>query len=190
MIVAAAVFLGSSAPALAKPPAIQVDLKFDKRSYRYGEPIGVEIVVRNQSGEDLLISKGFSSMVYYLEMRVIDPAGRLLLARRDEPHNEFPDAPPLAFVLHEGRPIRVASCEVFGTKGINRSRTDDLRKHYALGLAGKYSAQVQLSAMTFKGKPCDVNGYEWVGVLMSETKYFYVEGPSKMKTEANQRRDK
>ena len=186
MIVAAAVFLGSNAPALAKPPAIQIDLNFDKRSYRYGEPIGVEVVVHNESGKDILISKGFSSKVYSLEMRVIDPAGRLLLATRDEPHDEFPDAPPLAFALYEGRPIRVAACEVLPAGSKEVSRTEDLRAYYALALPGKYSAQVQISAMIFKGEPCNVNDYAWLGVLKSETKSFYVQKPTKMKVRLDQ----
>jgi len=177
-------FVGISGLVWAQPPDIHIDLNFDNPSYNYGEPVGVEVVVTNESGNDILISKGFSSMVYYLEMRVIDPSGRLLLVRHEEFHDEFPDAPPLAYVLYQGRPIRVASCEVLPTGWQETSRTEDLGEHYDLGLPGHYSAQVQLSAMVFKGAsgdPCDVNDYEWLGVLDSETKYFYLEGTTEVK---------
>ena len=160
----------------AESPVISVDLIFSQSSYDYEEPIGVDVLVRNAAGHDLLISRGFSSKIYYLELRVIDPTGRLLLAQRDEPHYEFPDAPPLAYVLYEGRPIRVAGCEVLPAGWEKHSPTNDLREHYEIQLPGQYSAQVQLSAMSFKGAPCEVDDYEWQGVLKSEIIYFNIEG--------------
>jgi len=172
----------------AQASAISIDLTFDKYSYNYGDPVGVDIVVRNLGGE-VLISRGFSSMVYYLEMRVIDPAGRLLLANRNVEHNEFPDAPPLPFILYQGRPIRVASCEVLPPGWFAVSQTNDLRAYYPMELPGFYSAQVQLSAMTFKGQsgdPCDVTDYQWVGVLKSETKYFFMEGNTQVQIAPDQ----
>ena len=177
----AVVFFSSIGPVWAQSPDIHIDLLLDKSFYEYGEPVGVEIVVTNESGHDLLINKGFSTLVYYLEMRVIDPAGRLLVARRDEVHDEFPDAPPLGYVLYEGGPIRVAACEVLPVGWQAWSQTADLRVHYALELPGYYSAQVQVSAMTFKGEsgdPCDVADYEWLGTLKSETRYFKLQGSS------------
>ena len=83
-----AVLMGINGLLWAQPPAISIDLTFNKYSYNYGDPVGVDIVVRNLGGE-VLISRGFSSMVYCLEMRVMDPAGRLLLAKRNVEHNEF-----------------------------------------------------------------------------------------------------
>jgi hypothetical protein len=47
-------------------------------------------------------------------------------------------------------------------------------------LPGYYSAEVQVSAMTFKEAPCNVNDYKWLGVLKSETKYFYMEGSTEV----------
>lgn len=182
IIFSSAVILGSSGLAGAQPPGIQIELNFNKSFYEYGEPVGVHVVVSNQSEHDILITQGFSSLVYYLEMRIFDPSGRLILANRDEVHDEFPDAPPLGYVLFEDRPIQVAACEVLHADWIGQSQTEDLRAYYAFDLPGYYSAEVQLSAMTFKGEsgaPCDVNDYEWLGVLKSDTKYFYVQGDTK-----------
>jgi hypothetical protein len=181
IIVGVAVILGTSSLMWAQTPEIIIDLNFDKTSYAYGEPIGVTVSVMNKSGKDLLLSKGFSALDYYLEMRVIDPAGRLLVARQYGPHDEFPDAPPLASVLHDKKPIRVAPCEVFRAGAKRLAHNDDLRVHYALERPGKYSAQVHVSIMTFNGEPCNVNKYEWLGVLKSETKYFYLEKAEKKK---------
>ena len=178
VIIIAAAVLGFSGPLWAQAPGITINLSFDKISFAYGEPIGVQAVVSNQSGGDLLISKGFSSRVYYLEMRVIDPAGRLIIATRDGFHDEFPDAPPLAYVLYQGKPVRVAGCEVFAAGEQITSRTEDLRTNFDLSLPGYYSAQVQVSATVFNGAPCAVDDYAWRGLLKSETVYFYVQGSS------------
>jgi len=179
MLVGAGMVLGSSAVVWAQPPDIHIDLNFDKAFYTYGEPIAVNVTVTNNSGKALLISEGFGSLVYYLEMRVIDPGGRLLEAKRTEIHDEFPDAPPLGYILYEGNLIQVADCEVLDAGLPIQSQTEDLRAHYPLDLPGNYSAQVQLSAMVFKGEPgdpCDVNDYEWLGVLSSEIRYFKLQG--------------
>jgi hypothetical protein len=173
------VLLAGGAAAWAEPPAINIDLVVDQDSFGSNEPIGVTVTVSNDTGQDLLISKGFSAKLYYLEMRVVDPAGRFLLARRDEVHDEFPDAPPVPFLLYQGKFIRTAACEVLQEGWSNTVRSENIRDYYEMGLPGYYSAQVQLSAMVFKGvpgDPCDINDYEWLGVLKSETQYFYVGG--------------
>lgn len=185
IIASVAVILVLIGYAWAQPPNIQIELNFSKSLYEYGEPIGVQVVVINLSEKDILISQGFSSLVYYLEMRVFDPSGRLIIPTREEVHDEFPDAPPLGYVLYEGRPIQVAGCEVLEPGWSGQSQSEDIREYYAFDLPGYYSAEVQLSAMTFKdeageeGTFCDVNNYEWQGVIKSDTKYFYVQGDTK-----------
>lgn len=183
ILVGALGLMGLFSLSWAQPPAISIDLTFDKTFYQFGEPVGVTVVVRNNSGEDLLISKGFSSKVYYLEMRVIDPAGRLLIVRNIEEPTELSDPPLLPFVRYQGQVIRVGRCEVLlagWSSDDSQSRTDDLRAYYPMGLPGYYSAEVQVSAMTFKEAPCNVNDYKWLGVLKSETKYFYMEGATEV----------
>jgi hypothetical protein len=165
--------------AWAGPPAIQIDLVFDKASYAFDEPVGMEVTVSNQSGGDITISEGFSSADYYLQMRVIDPAGRLLIVHSPEPGAGSGDAPPLPWVFSEGKFIQVIGCEVLAAGWTKVSRTDDLRLYYTMDLPGYYSAQVQLFAKTFDGAPCDVRGYTWKGSLKSETKYFYIQGDTR-----------
>ena len=183
ILVGTIILMGPGDLVWAEAPAINIDLSFDNSFYEYGEPIGVEVTVTNESGEDLLISQGFSSMLYYMQMRVIDPANNLLLATRDEYHDEFPDAPPVPVLFYQGRFIRGAPCTVLEAGWQKISQTDDIRDFYEMKLPGYYSAQVQLSAMVFKGEPgdpCDINNYEWLGVLKSQTQYFYVEGTTEV----------
>ena len=204
LIVAASVLLvGTGGLLWAQPPAIDIDLRFDKAFYGYGEPVGVEVVVSNQPQEDLWITEGFSIKVFYRQLRVVDPSGRLLLARLsgpsvkspdapplpDESQVEAPDAPPFPWSLSDGRLIRTAPCELLPAGWSSepwQERTDDLRAYYEMELPGYYSAQVQLAVMTFKGSPCNVNDYEWQGLLKSETEYFYLEGSTKVKVIPNQ----
>ena len=179
IIIGAGLILSPGSLLWAQAPQINIALNLDKTEYTYGEPIGATVVVSNQSGGPILVNKGFSSMVYFLEMRVIDPAGKLTVAKRQAFHNEFPDAPPLAWILHAGKPIRVAGCESLmadWTSDHSQGRIDDMRGPYDISLPGHYSAQVQLSAMIFASAPCEVDEYEWQGVLASETVYFYYSG--------------
>jgi hypothetical protein len=179
IVIGALLVLGLSAGGWAAAPNIQIDLSFTKASYEYNEPIGVSVTVSNQSGEAIFINKGFQTLAYYLEMRVVDPAGRLLVVKRQAVHDEFPDAPPLSWaLLPSGKPVRVAACEVLAPGPLPVSSTTDLRTSYDIGLPGYYSAQVQLSVRTFAEAPCEVDSYVWSGVLKSETKYFYVGGSS------------
>ncbi len=188
IIIAAAVLLGTSSLLWAQPPNIRIDLNFLGSSklinkspfYDYDDPVGVKLAVRNNEGATVWISKGFSSKNYYLQMRVIDPAKRLLIPQSKKAHEEFPDAPPLPFALHQGRAVRVAPCEELH-QGFSRfSEADDLRNYYAMDLPGYYSAQVQLSAMVWAEEACDVNNYKWLGLLKSDMKIFYMSGSTKV----------
>jgi hypothetical protein len=193
IILSAGLMLGSSSLLWAQAPDIDVQLIFDKAEYEYGEPIGAEVIVSNQSGAGILVNRGFGSLVYYLEMRVIDPAGRLVVATREDFHDEFPDAPPLAWILHNNKPIRVAGCESLPagwTSDPSQGRVGDLREYYDISLPGYYSAEVQLSVMTFTGEvtsgggaACEVDAYDWQGVIKSDTVYFQVQASSQINVE-------
>ena len=128
-------------------------------------------------------------MTYYKEMRVVDPAGRLLLAKREEEHEEFPDAPPVPFILSkDGLPTQAAECEVLPAGWSRSTRADDLWANYPLKLPGDYSTQVQLSAMTFKRNELEaidqcygnINDHESLGAFKSETKYVYIAGSTEV----------
>jgi hypothetical protein len=193
IILSASLLFGGSSLLWAQAPDIDVQLIFDEAQFEYGVPIGAEVIVSNQSGADILVNRGFKSLVYYLEMRVIDPAGRLVVATREDFHDEFPDAPPLAWILHNNKPIRVAGCESLPagwTHDPSQGRVDDLREHYDISLPGYYSAEVQLSVMTFVGEvtsgggaACEVDSFDWQGVIKSETVYFQVQASSEINVE-------
>lgn len=180
-IAAAGIFIGYGDLLWAQPPSIQIRLELhkDKPFYRYGEPVKVTVSVRNNSMEDIYISKEFKSKLFYQEIRVIDPAGRLLMAKRKAPH-EIPDAPPLPFVLYNGRLVRAAPCEKLEKYWSIRQTVDNISKYYSMKLPGYYSAHVRVSAMVFNKEICDIHGYKWLGLLKSETKYFYTEGNTKV----------
>lgn len=180
--------LGSRGLLWAEAPAIRIDLKLDeppsyyrdKPYYRVQDPIKASVAVSNNSGKSLFVSKGFSSKSFYLEMRVVDPAGRLLIPKAVGERAEVPDAPPLPFALHQDRLVRVAPCEILlpGPRPLQRAR--DLKQFYSMSLPGFYSAQVQVSTMVFKGEVCDIHDYQWLGMLKSDMIYFYVEGKTKV----------
>ena len=156
---------------------VSIDLKFEETDFAENDPIPVKVTVSNTSGRELLITEGFTSTVFYLRMCVIDPAGRLLTPvdpEKNDVREEYPDAPPLPYVLYEGRPVMVTGCEVFPKDEAIVFNADDLRKYYDMTFPGYYSAQVQISATVFNNPTCAVEDYAWRKLLTSETVYFYV----------------
>ena len=161
----------------AQPPEIEIDLSFDQSSYGYGEPVGAEVVVTNE-GAEILINDGFSDIVFYEQMRIIDPAGRLLGVIQEEFWDEFPDAPAVPVFYQDGKFIRGMPYETLDS-GWTTFQTGNLLDHYPMLLPGYYSAQVQVSVMTFKADdPGNIHNYAWRGVLKSGTQYFYIGGSS------------
>ncbi len=176
---------GLTGSLLAQAPPIRIDLNFLKPYFSHGEAVGATIRLYNTSTRTIWINKGFRTKDFFMEMRVIDPAGRLLIPRGPDRHDEFPDAPPLPYVQHEGKLIRVAPCENLSPGFSHERRENDLRKYYAMDLPGNYSFQTQLSTMIFKDGICDSRDYEWLGMLKSETKYIYTEGKTKIVVDPN-----
>jgi hypothetical protein len=175
----------TEARAVVEPGEIKVDLQFDSKVFQEDDPVRAVIQLDNTSKERALLSRGFQGGDIFLEMRVIDPAGRLLVPRRTGPHREFPDAPPLFYALHDNRFIRPLPCEIVRPGKGEKMRSVDLRDFYRMELPGRYSAQVQLSAMVFKGEPCSLENAERVFVIKSETVYFEIKGTDAKNAHAN-----
>jgi hypothetical protein len=190
-IIGAAVLIGISGPLSAQilpisvEDAFQVTLQLDNDYFDSGEPMGVTITVANISGNYLLVNKGLKDQLFYLQMRLIDPAGRLVQPKCEQPRTEFPDTPPLSFVSCNGIPTLVAPYEVLEPGWSVTQRVDDLRDCYLIKLSGQYSAEVQLSVMIFGQSdsepgvdPCggDIKNYESLGVAKSEPQTLYTQG--------------
>ncbi|NLI81495.1 MAG: hypothetical protein GX443_07375 [Deltaproteobacteria bacterium] len=170
----------------SKAPPITISLEFNKAFYGFDDPVGARVTASNTSREDIVVTRSFSAYPYLLRMRVVDPAGRLLHPKRQDQRDvplEIPDAPPLPWTFYRDKPVQTAPCEIFEGGRNEVQETADLRQLYDLVLPGHYSAQVQVSAMTFKGDgkaPCDVNDRQWLGVIHSETVHFYYEGKTEV----------
>jgi hypothetical protein len=170
------IFTGMNpAAVLGQQPPIGVDLTINSYT-NSGQPIGATVTVTNGESQQLLMNEGFGSGVYYLRMRVIDPAGRLVLPQIPDTGAPQSDSGPLPIIYQDGRRIQVAPCETLAANAVLTSQTPDLKQYYSLPLPGYYSAQVQIDAAIFNGLPCDLNDYRWQGVLKSATKYFFYEG--------------
>lgn len=181
LIVIALMLTAVCSSAYAEFP-ISIQMSFNKPSYQFGEQVGLAVNVTNNTGRDLRITKGFCSKTFFLEMRVIDPAGRLILPDRGIPHDETPDAPPLAFCQkNDGSTTQVAPYEILPAGQTCSAQTNNLLQYYNFKFPGNYSFQSQVSAMVFNevpGEPCvsDINNYEFLGTLKSETVYIHMQG--------------
>ncbi|MFZ1991893.1 MAG: hypothetical protein WAW96_19220, partial [Alphaproteobacteria bacterium] len=146
--------------------------------------------VANTSGKYLLVNKGFRDQLFHLQMRLIDPAGRLVQPKCEQPRTEFPDTPPLAFTDCNGTSTQVANYEVLPPGwSSDPQRVNDLRDCYQIKLSGHYSAEVQLSVMIFKQSddpigedPChgDIKKYESLRVAKSEPQTLFTQGSTEV----------
>jgi hypothetical protein len=166
-----------------KPPEIQIDLRFDREGYSEEEPIYAVIQINNKSKENIYISREPWDKSPSLAMRIIDPTGRLLMARNLKPHNEFPDAPPLAYKQHDNQIIRPLPCKAVRPGKEESISSGNLRDNYRLDILGTYSVQVQFSVMVFKGEPCSLENIDGVYLIKSETKYFKIGKPGRRKSD-------
>jgi hypothetical protein len=200
VVLAAGLLVGGANLLWAQPPGIDIELSFDNPSlyFALGEPIALEAEVSNQTGADIWISEGFSTKVFYRQLRIIDPSGRLLLAKLNAPSPAPPDAEPTADQFAIEAPdapaypwkrvgdtvVRGGFCEQLpaGWKSEPwQQRAEDIRDYYDISLPGYYSAQVQVAAKVFNGAACGLKDYQWEGLVKSETVYFYVEGATRIK---------
>ena len=167
----------AAAPVKADESKIKVSLKLEKAKLEIGYPVYATVYVRN-TGAPLIVSQGFTSMDYNMQMRVINPAGQLLIARNYKPHIESPDAPPLPFDRYKGESIRVTGCEELPHGLVGKPEKADLGDYYDLSVPGEYKIEVQLSVMIFgeasKEPPCDIKKYSWLGIKKSKEKEFYI----------------
>ena len=176
------IFLGSLNPvwgAYRTPIVVELEFAGDEPYYRCNDEVGVTITVKNTSPDTVRINRdSIKNARFFLQMRIIDPAGRLLIPRLDKPSDEVPDAPPLPFVEDpiDQKLVMAAPCVTF-MPGSVTEETPDLGKYYNFEQSGKYRAQAQLSIMEFEKEGiCNPKKYRWVGVVKSETLSFFVDG--------------
>ena len=186
--------IGFNCPLWAQALPISVTVQFDSDYFDSTQPMGVTVRVASYSDQWLLVNSGFQAKVqkFYLEMRLIDPAGRLLLPTKcKQDRKEFPDTPPLPFVECNGKLIRVAPYEVLPPNWISDPvRINDLRTCYQIKLSGQYSAEVQLPVMIFGQSktdpgltdPCkgDIQNYASVGVAKSDPQTLNAQGTNEV----------
>jgi len=186
IIVGFGMILGAGCSIYTKAPEISIHLNLEKRTFVDGEPIPVEVSVINQSGGSLFITKGFTTDVHYLKIRVIDPANRLILPVVREAQTGLAPSPFLGKRFYQGSPVTVVGCDEFTAGAEIVSGTADLRSFFDMSLPGYYSAQLRISAtvynsescMAFDNEYCALDDYAWRGVLKSEAVYFYLQADS------------
>lgn len=154
--------------------------------YYDNDPIIAKLAASNDSNEKILINRDFSSQMLLNKMRLIDPSGRMLrprkLKKRNISHNQSDYMPPLPFGIYDdpndgkpGAPIRFAPCKILPVGDIfPKDQIINLRDYYDFELPGYYSAQIEVSAMTFNGGTCNADAPQWVGLLKSGIHSFYV----------------
>lgn len=178
VIIVSVVFIFGMQPVLhANPPPISVKLRLDNnvtRTYGCNDNVGIIIEVKNDSPDMILINEGFKSSRFALKMRIIDPAGRLLVPWVPFLKGKSPHTPPLPFVKVNGKIVRAVPCEKFSATESLPPQYENLSEYYNFELPGEYIAQVQVPVTIFRGPVCLLKEYQWLGVLKSETIRFSI----------------
>jgi hypothetical protein len=187
ILILAAIFLvlGTSSSWAQEAPKVTIDLSFDKTSYNSTEPIVATVTVTN-NGAELLVNEGFQTTVFYREIKITDPSGRVLGLKRTtapDPHGMYP-VPHMEDAAGNAHPV--SPCETLPPDSLPVS-SDNIRSSFDFSLPGKYMAQVQVSVMVYKTQMpapdtgwCQLDDYLWQGGLESQVVSFYVEGNTKV----------
>ncbi len=160
---------------------VELDLSNGKGPYSCADSVGVLIRVRN-GPSDLFVNKSLLEKRFFLNMLIIDPAGRSLIPKWTEPSKNYPDAPPVPFLLNSrSKPAPASECVKFGENEVLTEKTCELGDYYNLELPGRYVAQVHLSIMEFRGQIgkekgyCSLEDFRWSGVLKSSAREFFIQ---------------
>lgn len=193
MLILLAVLIGlipSSLRAQAPPP-IAISLSFTDESgnpkeyYGAGEAVPATITITN-NGSAIYLNSDFLTRNYYLELRIVDPAGQVVPAVRpeDEPDHDMQPL-PFRYDATTGKVYEVGPCSEMASGDVGVPALVDLRQYYDLSLPGRYLAQVHLSAMQFADSTCDMGAYLWQGLLESNVATFYMAGDTQVSVSPN-----
>jgi len=184
-LMALMMLLSTPSWAFAGAPALSIQLELVKKQkyFHYKEPVLMRLVVTSESDSDILITERFSNEIrnFYQDLLIINPEHRRLGVLRPKHKEEVPDAPPVPVLFRDGRHVRVVPYEKLPRSWEGeKSKAVNLRRVAPLEVSGRYLAQFQTSAMTFKaGDPGNILNYEWQGLLKSDIVTFCVEGAKK-----------
>ena len=155
---------------------IRLALHENKNIYHNDDPIFIDVktIKLISQDQDIYINEGFSSQNFHFKIRLIDPTGRLVIPKRRELKDQGHVYPLLPFALHNGVPIRLAPCEIFKKRSLGPKEIRKIFDPKDLKLPGLYSAQIEVSAMTFEEGTCNVDAPRWVGLINSNIVSFYV----------------
>jgi hypothetical protein len=182
--------LGTSSSWAQEAPKVAINLSFDKTSYNSTEPIVATVTVTN-NGAELLVNEGFQTTVFWRELKITDPAGRVLGFKHTttpESHGMYPVTQMLNWSDYWGRPVPVpvSRCELLASGSLPVS-SGDIRSRFDFSLPGRYMAQAQVSVMVYKTQMpapdtgwCQLDDYLWQGGLESQVVSFYVEGNTRV----------
>jgi hypothetical protein len=179
-ILAAVLLVLGTSSAWAQAPDVTVSLSFNKTYYNSSEPIVPTVTVTNNGGA-LRVNQGFGATVFYRELKITDPAGRVLglkLTQAPAPHGMYP-VPFFETTPGSGLTVPASPCESLASSSLIVS-SGNIRSNFDFSLPGKYMAQVQVSMMVYKTglAPgwCQLDDFLWQGGLESQVVSFYVEG--------------
>ena len=132
----------------ATDPPIAIKLYVEKSSYMMNEPVKMQIIVLNNSGQDVIPRKGFYDQEFHMMLTFTDPDGKPVHCRYLQVGKE------------PGPPSRVqerdaAFVETFLNGSNKITDMNDAHAYYDLTKYGRYKAQVFADLETFSQSTTD-----------------------------------
>jgi hypothetical protein len=192
ILLAAVIGLIPSSLRAQMAPNVSISLSFSHDYYSSGQPVLATITMTN-NGDPIYLNSDFigrgvyPTPGYYLELKITDPAGRVVRAKRPAEGAAPHRMQPLPFRCDSGtqKVYEEAPCSPLAHGGQTIPAAVDLRPWYDLSIPGRYLAQVQLSAMQFADDTCNVGTYLWQGLLESNVATFYMAGDTQVSVNPN-----
>jgi hypothetical protein len=174
------------------PPALRVNLVFDKLEYTLaadpseGDPIKFAITVENISDPpaEIITSKGFSKLPFHLMLTFIDPDGKGIVANAAK-NTAAPEPPPPLVRLIDGVLVQVEEVEILPGGFVVSVTVPDARDFYTLTKGGRYSVKATipiatyLTSLTIAGVDyAALDSFTFAGALESNTAHFALIAPA------------
>jgi len=133
---------------------VTISLVADKASYQSGEPIKMQVVVMNETGQNVITRKGFFDQDFHLKITFTDPDGKIINSKYQPAMGE--GGPPYRYqdkdaVLAEVVPPK----DPTNPATIRTVVIDDARTFYDLTRYGRWTAQVIVAYESFSASTTD-----------------------------------
>jgi hypothetical protein len=168
----------------ATAPELSVAIALNKPVYQFntpGDPIQVTLALKNISGREVLISRGFTDEPFHLLLTFVSPQGTAIIAT--DVGQTGGEGPPPHTLLVDGQLVQVDPVDILPPTFLLTVTIPDARAFYAVSAPGEYTVSASIPLRTYLAIFKSVEGIPYAqleatsfqGAMTSNTVAFIVE---------------